>query len=173
MKVLAAVLVAVLGAAALAGCTSSSNNAPGDDAGSSAAQAGEMQAGGSSAPVSATAGAGASSADAPYTVEAGDTAAANAFILENGSSNPVFGIEIKPAASEDEAASYEGYPFTVGDRLGPDMRCLVHFDAAGDRYDLLLRYADGTECELLDLELTKLESPLRVELSADGEAFVA
>ena len=104
------------------------------------------------------------SEDAAYTVEAGDPDATGSFILENGSSSmPVFGIAVRPAASGDPESAYTECPFTVGDRLVPQMRCLVRYEPAGQYYDVLVTYSDGTECEFTDVDLAALESPLRVE----------
>ena len=117
------------------------------------------------------------SADAPYTVEAGETEAAKSFILENGTGQAVFGIAVRPAVSQGGSDEYVDCIFTVGDRLVPETRCLVRFDGAdegdGALFDLFITYPDGSGSELLDLPLAGLDAPLRVELSADGSAYVA
>ena len=108
------------------------------------------------------------SANAPYTVEAGDAGASAGFILQNDAEmQPVFGIRVRPS-SDDPGAAYTECPFTVGDRLVPGMRCLVHYDAAGDLYDVRVRYADGSEGELSGVALADLRDPLHVGIAQDG-----
>ena len=156
---------ATLGIVGLAGCS---------QGGGGAQKEGAQQVEGSSVPTEAAVPMPDVSEDAAYTVEAGDAAASASFILENGAKmQPVFAIELRPSASGGEPAEYESYPFTVGDRLVPEMRCLVHYDAKGDLYDVRVTYADGTEGELLGVALASLGGPLRVELSEDGSVYIA
>lgn len=163
---IAFLMIATLGIAGLVGCSQGGGDAQKD---------GAQQVEGTSAPAETAAVPMPDvSEDAAYTVEAGDAAANSSFILENGAEmQPVFAIELRPSANGDGSAEYDSYPFTVGDRLVPQMRCLVHYNAEGDLYDLRVTYADGTEGELLGIALASLEGPLRVELSEDGSVYIA
>lgn len=163
MKAAAVTLVVALAMlVGLIGCTGGDSQGPVQD--SSPAQ-GKTEA---TADTSAAAPKPDTSADAPYTVEAGDEGASASFILQNDAEmQPVFGIEVRPASDDPEAA-YTECPFTVGDRLVPGMRCLVRYDAAGDLYDVRVRYADGSEGELSGVALADLSDPLHVGLAEDG-----
>ena len=151
-----ALLAGLLGMAMLAGCSNQGGGAQAPDESSAQTSAAAQPAAAPSMPDV--------SADAEYTVEAGDPAAKGSFIVENGTdSQAIFGIAVRPAASANPESAYVSCPFTVGDRLVPQMRCLVHYDAADGLSDVKITFSDGSEVEVLDVDLAALDAPLRIE----------